>query len=419
MFLPAWNAPRRMPVRKPLVAALCACALVAAAAHERRTHIGSLALSVGRGPVISGSRIPLSLTGASGGVRYSLLGPGSISGGVFTAPQVASAVSTTILAAAQGALAYSRISIVPPPPASRPLLAVASYDNGIALHDPKTFDLLGYAGIGGAPADVTFSPSGDILTMDTDAETMLRITRAPWQVQWISGVPLGNEIAFDATNGDTFVSNRDTGGFGALTRVDREGAVRRTITGQTAEGLALDRARGVVYVGNVNDSSVAEVDARTMRILRKIRSVPRTFGIALDGARQRLFVVSNVDADMRLGAGHVAAIDLRGARTRIVARSADMPFPVGVVRDAASHRLFVTDEAADVVYVLSDRTLRPLQRPLATCRTPWRPSIAHGRLYVPCARSNAIDVFGLRSLRRVRGAPFATGGFPISVAIWP
>jgi len=82
------------------------------------------------------------------------------------------------------------------------------------------------------------------------------------------------------------------------------------------------------------------------------------------------------------------------------------------------HRLFVTDEARDVVYVLDSRTLVALRKPLTTCRTPWRPRIANGRLFVPCARADKVDVFDLASLRRVSGAPFATGGFPLSVALW-
>ncbi|MFN2450486.1 MAG: hypothetical protein ABR508_11975, partial [Candidatus Baltobacteraceae bacterium] len=86
----------------------------------------------------------------------------------------------------------------------------------------------------------------------------------------------------------------------------------------------------------------------------------------------------------------------------------------------ASHKvLFVSDEAADVIYVLHARTLKAARVPVPTCRTPWRPRVFHGRLYVPCARSNAIDVIDVRTYRRVRGAPFATGGFPLSVAVWP
>ncbi len=96
-----------------------------------------------------------------------------------------------------------------------------------------------------------------------------------------------------------------------------------------------------------------------------------------------------------------------------------MTFPLGIAFEDKRSRLFVTDESADTVYVLDARTLARIHTPLKTCRTPWRPRIAGDRLYVPCARANAVDVFDLATLRRVKGAPFATGGFPLSVALWP
>jgi hypothetical protein len=154
-----------------------------------------------------------------------------------------------------------------------------------------------------------------------------------------------------------------------------------------------------------------------MRVIRKYQSVPRTFGIALDDKAQRLFVVSNMSPSMPGKGGDVAAIDLRSGR--IVARSKRLPFPIGAAYDAPHKRLFVTDESSDRVYVFNSRSLRTLRAPLETCRTPWRPRIAAGRLYVPCARGNQVDVFDLRTLRRVKHAPFATGGYPLSVAVWP
>jgi DNA-binding beta-propeller fold protein YncE len=82
--------------------------------------------------------------------------------------------------------------------------------------------------------------------------------------------------------------------------------------------------------------------------------------------------------------------------------------------------LFVTDESADLIYVLDPATLRAQRAPLATCKTPWKPyldDVAH-RLYVPCARSSQIDAFDDRTLHRIAGAPFGTGGYPLAVAVW-
>lgn len=400
-----------------VLSVLAMLALTGMVPHARTAFAGSFKIEVGSGPFISGSRIAIATDGVTGRVFLSVLGPGRIHGGELLAPVVSRTTSATIIASARGAIAVRRVEIVPAPAANEPLLAVATYRNGIALHDPRTFRLLGYTSIGGAPGDVAFMRSGTILAPDTDSDVLASIARAPWSVHVMHGVALGNEIAVDHANGDVFVSNRDAGGFGALTRISPHGAITRVRTGEAAEGLAIDTARGLVYVGNVNSNSVTVVAARTMQIVRTIRSVERTFGLALDPKAQRLFVVSNTSPSMPSRGGYVAAIDLRG-KPHIVERSARMVFPIGAALDRQRGRLFVTDEAQNQVYVLNSKTLRPARAPLHTCDTPWRPRVAYGRLYVPCASANKVDVFDLRTLRRVRGAPFATGGYPLSVALW-
>jgi DNA-binding beta-propeller fold protein YncE len=185
--------------------------------------------------------------------------------------------------------------------------------------------------------------------------------------------------------------------------------------------LALDQHRGIIYVGNVNDGTVLAVDMQTMRPIRRIPAVPRVFGIALSGAGNTLFAVANQSAGSQFqAAGFVAAIDLRGSRSRIVARSRNLRFPLGVAYDPQRDRVFVTDEERNLVYVLDARTLRDAAPPLPTCNTPWKPyyDAPSQRLFIPCARANKIDVFDARSLRRVRNAPFATGGYPLAVSVW-
>ncbi|HKU66398.1 MAG TPA: hypothetical protein VJP85_01335 [Candidatus Baltobacteraceae bacterium] len=404
---------------RALFLAAAACALIGTAPHHRLRSAGSFQIDVPAGPYVSGSRLTLNATGVQGRVAFSVLGAGTIDGNAFIAPPVAHKTTVTIFGSARGALAEREIHVVPPPAPSQALLAVATYRNGIALHDPRTFHLIGYVPIGGAPGDVAFTPRGGIVAPDTDGEAMTSISRQPWSVNVIHGVLQGNEIAVDDAGGDIFVSDRDAGGYGALTRITPQGEVTRVKTGDTAEGLAIDSGHGIVYVGNVNDESVAEVGARSMRVMRKFSSVPRTFGIALDEQAHRLFVVSNTSPSMKERSGYVAAIDLQLPRPHIGMRSAAMVFPIGVALDDKRRRLFVTDEVKNAVYVLSTKTLRSVHAPLQTCDTPWRPRSAGGRLYVPCANADKVDVFDLRTLRRVAGAPFATGGFPLSVALWP
>lgn len=404
---------------KAFAAAAAIVALAGTAPHHRGGTTGSFKIEIPAGPYVAGSRLNISSSGIEGPVSYSVLGPGRVEGSELVIPPLSAAQTATIIASAHGAIALHRIRIVPPPPANAPLLAVATYHNGIALHDPRTFRLIGYVPMGGAPGDVAFDAHGTIVAPDTDSDALARIVRDPWQMQVTHGVLLGNEVAVDPASGSVFVSDRDAGGAGALTRITRSGSVTRVKTGDTAEGLAIDASRRLVYVGNVNDDSVAVVDARSMRVLRKIASVPRTFGIALDRKAGRLFVVSNTSPSMPQGAGYVGAIDLKRRVPRVVMRSARMIFPIGAAIDERSQRLFVTDEVKNAVYVLSTKNLHAVHAPLSTCNTPWRPSIVRGRLYVPCANADKVDVFDLRSLRRVPDAPFSTGGFPLSVALWP
>lgn len=406
-----------MQRRRLLAAAFALVALTAAVPHRMPHKRGTFKLSVPGGPFISGSRVSVDATGITTPFSIALLGPGSVENHDFLAPQVDAATTATLIGATHDAVAYSTVHIVPPPSPKRALIAVASYDNGIAIHDASTFALLGYAPIGGAPGDVTFAPDGSLLAPATDGDTLTRIMRSPWKLTATPDVPLGNEVAVDPRTGNVFITNRDAGGHGALTRVMPDGTVTRVQTGDTAEGLAIDFRRRIAYVGNVNDNTIAAVDTRTMHVLRKYASVPRTFGLALDDKTQRLFVVSNMSPSMPGNGGYVEAMDLRSGRT--LAKSTRFPFPLGVAYDAARKRIFVTDEGSDRVYVLDAKSLQRQRQALETCHTPWRPRIAGTRLYVPCARGDQVDVFDLRSLHRVAHAPFATGGFPLSVALWP
>jgi sugar lactone lactonase YvrE len=405
-------------VLRLLLAAAGVLPFAAAVPRVAGYPIGTFKIEFGKGPLIAQSRVAVSVSGITQPYTLSLLGSGRLAGAVFIAPPVQHPTTVTLIGAARGLEARSRTSIVPAPAAARPLLAVATYRDGIALHDPGTFRLLGYLGIGGAPGDALFENDGSIVSANTDGTTLTRITRSPWHLQRVAGVAVTNELAIDRRTGDIFATDRDIGGFGALTRVTPGGMVTRVRTGDTAEGLALDVRSDRAYVGNVNDATVAVVSLSSMRVLRKLRSVPRTFGIALDRSDHRLFVVSNASTSMQRGGGYVAAIDLAAKTPHVTIRSAPMTFPLGIAYDRARNRVFVTDEAANVVYVLDARTLRAAHSALRTCRTPWRPSIASGRLYIPCAQSDRVDVFSTATLRRISGAPFATGGFPLSVARW-
>lgn len=379
---------------------------------------GTFAFTTAAGPYIGGSAIPLGISGIHGQLAFSVLGPGAIENGVYQTPTLTEPAHATLIAATPFDVALRELQIVPPPPPGQNVIAVASYASGIALHRASDFALIGIIATDGPPGDVAMSSAGDIFAPLTDATTMIAVSRSPWTVAPVANVPLGNEVVVDNTTGAIFVSNRDIGGKGGLTRV-LGGKVQRIDTGITAEGLALDERAGRIYVGNVNDGTILEVDTKSFLPVRRIKSVDRTFGLALGSGGHTLFVVSNQNSQMRRGGGYIARIDLRPPAGRITAHSPNIPFPLGIAYDPKTSRVFATDEDTGKIYVFDAATLAQRHRPIASCSLPWRPRIdaTRRRLYVPCARANEIAVYNLDTLRPLAGSPFATGNYPLGVAI--
>lgn len=407
-----------------LVAAIPALCAVAALQMAPYRAVGTIAAAAW--PYLPGSIVPVRVDGFSAPYQVALSGPGSLrSDGSYLIPERAAPGIATLVAGNAAGIAERRIRIGAPLDSGHDALAVISYDLGVVFHDPRTFAASGILATGGSPSDGVFSNDGRLAITDTQGSALAIVQLAPWGVSRIGGVPLGDEVAADDASGAFFVTNREAAaaaseGGGALTRVTRDGRVSSVATGQTAEGLAVDRRRGVVYVANVNDATVAAIDARSMRVVQRFKAIARVFSLVLSPDGSILYAISNQSAGSPFGApGAAVAIALRPA-PRIVARSGALTFPLGAALDPRSRTLFVTDESLDVVDVLDARTLRAKRAPLRTCHTPWKPAVdlAAGRLYVPCARSDAVDVFDTRSLRRVEGAPFATGSYPLAVAVW-
>ena len=399
--------------------ALALLALAVAAAprafpvHRATGSIGAAAL-----PYLPGSTIAVRVDGFAPPYTLFVSGAGTIDGDRYHVGG-GPGQSAVIASSARG-LAMRTITIAPTPDPERGFIAVASYDDGIVLHEASPpFQARAALGIGGAPGDVAIGRDGSIATMATDGVNATIATLHPWQVRTVPGVPFGDELAFDSRNGALFVTNRDLEGAGALTRIAADGTVSHRVLGLTAEGLVVDSDRGRVYVANVNDGSVSIVDATSMVELRRFAVVPRVFSLALSDDGARLFAVSNQSLGSPFSApGSVVAVDVAGSAPRIVARSAPLTFPLGIAYDGAHHRLYVTDEDTDAIDVLDARTLRSVHAPLPTCSTPWKPAIDGHRLFVPCAGSDQIDVFDTDTLERAPGAPFTTGGYPLAVAVW-
>ena len=404
------------------MAATATFTLTASVARSPREYRAVGQIAAAAWPYVPGSVLTVRVAGFPAPYHLALAGIGNLrAGGTYAVADSSPAGTATLVAGNAGGLAARELRIAAPPPAGRAFLAVASYDDGVVFHDAANLSVIGILATGGTPSDVAIDRDGRLAATDTQGTAITVAALSPWTVSRVEGAPVGDEIAFDDSNGAVFVTDRDLHGNGALTRITRAGNVTHVATGATAEGLAIDPKRGIVYVANVNDGTIAVVDARSMRLRRRFHAIDRVFSLALSPDGSRLYAISNQSAGSPFAApGAAVAIDLRRSPPRVVARSAELTFPVGVVLDAGAGRLFVTDEARDVVDVLDARTLRQKHAPLATCRTPWQPALdpSRHRLLVPCARADEIDAFDTRTLRRIAGAPFATGSYPLALTVW-
>ena len=367
-------------------------------------HRAAGAIAGGTLPYLPGSVLPNGVYGFNARYRDIVAGPHKN--------------ESTLIAAGPDGLSARTFSLAPAPDPAQPFIAVASYDDGVVLHDAQApFRASAVLGIDGAPCDAAIDPRGRLASGATDGTVATIAMLDPWHIARFDGVPFCDELAFDPSSGALFVTNRDLGGAGALTRIDAEGTITHRVLGATAEGLAVDATRERVYVANVNDGTVSVVDAKSMAELHRYHVIDRVFSLALSRDGSRLYAVSNQSLQSPFAAaGSVVA--LKTSDGRIVARSDRLSFPIGIAADAAHDRLYVTDEDTNAIYVLDARTLRAVHMPLQTCDTPWMPTLDRGLLWVPCTRSDQIDVFNTATLQRVAGAPFATGGYPLAVAIW-
>ena len=410
-------------LRKLAVLVLASLMLAGAKPAKLQPHLAAAMFATARWPYLPGSILPLRIDGITVPYHIAVLGIGQLvqNANAYSVPSTATGGSALLIAGNAHALGAKKLQIASAPRVDRPLLFVASYDDGLVVHDPSSFSVRGVLATGGVPSDVAVDRSGRVAATDTQGSELTLLSLAPWNVEKVGGVVAGDDVAFDPTTRAVFVTDRDYNGSGALTRVGPGGEVTRVVTGETAEGLAVDRRRGIVYVANANDGTIAFVDANTLRVLRRFPAVARVFSLALSPGGDRLYAISNQSADSPFAQpGTAIAISLSGAAPRVVARSADLAFPIGVALDARSDTLFVSDEERREIDVLDARTLRAKRAPLRTCAIPWKLTVDEPseRLYVPCAGDNEIDVFDTRTLRRVAHAPFATGGYPLAVAVW-
>lgn len=394
----------------------------AAVRRDASLHLATATISATKWPYFPGTRLSLHVNGIVPPYGTAIAGPGTMLGPtLYGVPLSAQPGDALLVAGNTAGIGTLHLRIGMPPDPRRPLLLVASYDDGVVVHDARSFSIDGVLGIGGTAGDVAIGEDGRGVVADTLGDTATLFGLRPWDVRTVPGVPTGDETIVDPLLQSAFVTNRGGNGSGALTRVGFDGSVTAVTTGDTAEGITLDKKRQIVYVANVGDGTIAAVDARSLLVRQRFFAVDRVFSLAIAPDGSRLYAVSNTTSEPPLRrAGGVVAIALF-PRPHVVAHSAALTFPIGIALDARTDRLFVSDEATARIDVLDAHSLHRAHAQLATCKIPWKLTFdaPSERLYVPCAGNDAVDVFDARSLRRIAGAPFATGGYPLAIAVWP
>ena len=172
---------------------------LAAVPRTPQRPLASGQIAVTAWPYLPGTRIPLRIAGLSPPFQAVVLGPGRLNAlGEYEIPIGASPGKALVVAGNGAGLASATLRVGTPPRHNRALLVVASYDDGLILHDAVNFSVIGVLGTAGAPADVAVDAEGRLATADTQDATLTLATLFPWSVTTVGGVELGDEIAIDA-----------------------------------------------------------------------------------------------------------------------------------------------------------------------------------------------------------------------------
>ena len=372
------------------------------------------------------------LIGGSGAtpVRWSLVGPGSISqNGIYAAPSRAG--ESAIVVAAAGGVSQAVNVVVNAPPGDGPLLLISCYEGN--LLDVRLLPSLRRSGVMLAPelaAGIAVDPSRRVAlvaakesVLAIDLRTMKTVSSAPLRGSRFSGVVLLAGGYFAAT--DNNASRRSPG-------VDFFRVVGGTpvwtgsiAAGETPEGIVAEPSGRTFYVTNVNSNEVIRYafDAHGgARVTGRTRTGNRPFGIALDASRKLLFVTDNDTPYLNGKNAHpgLEAFALPSLRRvgQSIGTGSKEALPIGAAVDPNAGRLFVTNEGDANVVVFALPSLRRVAA-LPTGKFPWTPRVdgRSSRLYVPSAHDNLVDIFDTRSLRRTGSV--STCEYPTNVMVAP
>ncbi len=368
---------------------------------------------------------------APAGVRWSVVGPGSIdANGLYRAAD-ASATADVVASAGNGVADSVAVRTVPAPGPHQPLILSTCYSDGtVNVNAAPSLAFIGALSVGGRAAGITVDAVHNRAIFAVESQLVaIDLRSMRWRVSTpLPGVRL-SEVAplaygyIAATDNDASAGHVGV----RIFRVDPNGMpqlVSSVVAGETPEGIAAAAGGRTFYVTNINGNSVMRfaIDASgRVRLLRAGSTAARPFGIAVDVVRNEVFVADN-DTSVVSGAHARPGLERFDATTlqrigSMISTGSPSSLPLGVAVDARTARLFVTNEGDQNVVVYSLPQMRRIAA-LRTGLTPWLPALdaEHGRLYVPNARDDSISIYDTRTLRTIAPA-VPTCSYPTSVAI--
>ena len=180
--------------------ALAALTLAGAAAKTQRMHLATATIVASRWPYLPGSVLPLHIEGIAPPYSVSILGPGRLlHGDTYAIPAHEPGRNGAFWSSEIRLGSGRRDCASERRPSLGRLLLVASYDEGLVLHDERSFSVIGVLATGGVPSDVAVDRAGEA--------AVHRYSRNPADARGlgaprgtsghIGDVPFGDEVAAD------------------------------------------------------------------------------------------------------------------------------------------------------------------------------------------------------------------------------
>jgi DNA-binding beta-propeller fold protein YncE len=414
-------------------------------AHQHALSLPArIEISPAAATVFAGSSVPFAATLIGGGgtilpkgatpqpVQWNVVGPGSISAdGVYAAGQQAG--ETAFVVARVGAVSKSAPVEINAPPGDVPLLLIACYE--ARLLDVRSLPSSRRSGVlltPELPAGIAVDERRGLAFVSAkesvatiDLATMTVRQSAPLRGMRFSGAALLAGGYFAATD-----NNATKGSPGVyFFRIDETGQpmlAGSIAAGETPEGIVAQPDGRTFYVTNVNSNELIRYafDGRgSAHATGSTKTGTRPFGLAIDPARGLLFVTNNDTPYLSHQHSHpglevFSLPSLRRVGTSISTGSKDA-LPIGAAVDSRAGRLFVTNEGDANAIVFALPSMRRIAA-LPTGKFPWTPHVDEraGRLYIPSANDDVVDVFDTRTLHRV-GAAVSTCSYPTNVGTAP